>query len=122
MLQEGPRGIAELYNDFCARRQLWGFALEMVALAHYTDRAWIQDLWDVYLRQVRAFQFYAEPLRHMLHDTAGVLAMQYSGAATSFPSYSKVTSCSPLVVFFGNTSNHVWGAIISSYIHVNWTC
>lgn len=52
MLQEGPRGIAELYNDFCARRQLWGFALEMVALAHYTDKPWIQDLWDVYLRQV----------------------------------------------------------------------
>ncbi|KAK9837777.1 hypothetical protein WJX74_004885, partial [Apatococcus lobatus] len=50
-LQEGPRGIAELYNDFCAKRHLWGFALEMVALAHYTDRPWIQDLWDVYLRQ-----------------------------------------------------------------------
>ena len=51
-LQEEPKELAQLYNDYAQTFQEWGLALEMVALAQFTDAPFIRQLWDVYLRQV----------------------------------------------------------------------
>ncbi len=53
-LREGPRELAELYNDYAAPWRAWGLGLRMVALAGYSDGGYVRQLWDVYLRQARA--------------------------------------------------------------------
>ena len=50
-LQEEPRELTNLYNDYASPFRQWSTALEMVALANYNDPVYIRQLWDVYLRQ-----------------------------------------------------------------------
>ena len=38
-LREGPRELAELYNDYAVPWRCWGLALEMVDVAQYISRA-----------------------------------------------------------------------------------
>lgn len=51
-----PQELAILYNDYAVPHRLWELGLEMVALANFDDPAYIRQLWDVYLRQVRPTQ------------------------------------------------------------------
>ena len=51
-LEEEPKELSQMYNDYATPHRLWPLALEMVALANFNDAAYIRQLWDVYLRQV----------------------------------------------------------------------
>ena len=62
-LQEEPRELTSLYNDYASPFRQWSTALEMVALANYNDPVYIRQLWDVYLRQARLFHRCAEAKR-----------------------------------------------------------
>ncbi|KAK9806121.1 hypothetical protein WJX72_002210 [[Myrmecia] bisecta] len=50
-LEQEPRALAALYNDYCQPGALWGLALELAEIANHNDTAYIRQLWDVYLRQ-----------------------------------------------------------------------
>ena len=50
-LQEEPKELTSLYNDYAAPFKQWALGLELVALANYNDPVYIRQLWDVHLRQ-----------------------------------------------------------------------
>ena len=51
-LQDSACSLAQLYNDYASRFRLWALALRAVDLAKHDDAKFIQQLWDVALRQV----------------------------------------------------------------------
>ncbi|EFN51092.1 hypothetical protein CHLNCDRAFT_141404 [Chlorella variabilis] len=51
-LQAVPKPLEALYNDFAIPSQNWLLCLEMVHLAHFSDRTYVSQLWDLALKEV----------------------------------------------------------------------
>jgi len=51
-LQEEPKNLAVLFNDYAVPFRVWDVCLEIVAAANHNDPTYNRQLWDAYLTQV----------------------------------------------------------------------
>ncbi|PSC67210.1 nuclear pore complex NUP155 [Micractinium conductrix] len=51
-LRASPKPLEVLYNDYAIPAQAWRLCLEMVHLAHFSDRPYVRQLWDLALKEV----------------------------------------------------------------------
>ncbi|KAI3427442.1 hypothetical protein D9Q98_010357 [Chlorella vulgaris] len=50
-LRAAPKALESLYNDYAIPSQSWRLCLEMVHLAHFSDRSYVCQLWDLALKE-----------------------------------------------------------------------
>lgn len=51
-LQEAPQPLVDLFNQYAAPYQQWELCIELVHASDGVDMAYVQQLWDLYLKQV----------------------------------------------------------------------
>ena len=52
-LQDEPKNLAVLFNDYAVPFRVWDVFLEIVAAANHNDPTYNRQLWDAYLTQAR---------------------------------------------------------------------
>jgi hypothetical protein len=50
-LQDEPKNLAVLFNDYALPFRMWSLCLEIVAAANHNDPTYNRQLWDAYLIQ-----------------------------------------------------------------------
>ena len=56
-LQDEPKNLAVLFNDYAVPFRVWDVCLEIVAAANHNDPTYNRQLWDAYLTQARRDPF-----------------------------------------------------------------
>lgn len=51
-LQQGPQPLVDLFNQYAAPYHQWELCLQLVHASDGVDMAYVQQLWDLYLKQV----------------------------------------------------------------------
>lgn len=51
-LQEAPQPLPDLFNQYAAPYHQWALCLELVHISDGVDSAYVQQLWDLHLKQV----------------------------------------------------------------------
>ncbi len=51
-LQEGPQPLVDLFNQYAVPYHQWELCIELVHASDGVDMAYVQQLWDLYLKQV----------------------------------------------------------------------
>ena len=51
-LQQGPQPLVDLFNQYAAPYHQWELCLQLVHASDGVDMGYVQQLWDLYLKQV----------------------------------------------------------------------
>ena len=51
-LQDAPQPLVDLFNQYAAPYHQWEACIELVHVSDGVDMAYVQQLWDLYLKQV----------------------------------------------------------------------
>ena len=51
-LQQGPQPLVDLFNHHAAPYHQWELCLQLVHVSDGVDMGYVQQLWDLYLKQV----------------------------------------------------------------------
>lgn len=54
-LQQGPQPLVDLFNQYAAPYHQWELCLQLVHASDGVDMGYVQQLWDLYLKQVHFF-------------------------------------------------------------------